>query len=31
MGEEEKRKKKSEEEPEELDFGFGKITPGGVF
>lgn len=31
MGEEEKRKKKSEEEPEELDFGFGKITLGGIF
>ena len=31
MGEEEKRKKKSEEESEELDFGFGKITLGGIF
>ena len=32
--EEEKKKKKKEgdkEEPEELDFGFGKITLGGIF
>lgn len=31
MGEEEKKKKKTEEEREELDFGFGKITLGGIF
>ena len=31
MDEEEKKKKKSEEEREELDFGFGKITLGGIF